>query len=59
VLHQSVAPLSGSFPPAPVALRGRPALTLLEAFVLDLAFVLGIVALIALVALVGRAVEKL
>ena len=34
-------------------------LTLLEAFVLDLAFVLGIVALIALVALVGRAVEKL
>jgi len=31
----------------------------LEAFVLDLAFVLGIVALIALVALVGRAVEKL
>jgi len=32
---------------------------LLEAFVLDLAFVLGIVALIALVALVGRAVEKL
>jgi len=31
----------------------------LEAFVLDIAFILGVAVLVAVVALVGRAVEKL